>query len=74
MTIVYTTGDYTVTQVSQSLFVVAAERTGTLAYFDSLATAERRGHEMAHAHSVSLWHTDERGDTRLIASYRNPAV
>ena len=73
MTVPYMTGDYTVTEVGQSFFVVAAERLGTLAYFSSLAMAERRGHEMAAAQSVSLWHTDERGGRHLIASYRNPA-
>jgi hypothetical protein len=73
MTIIYTTGDFTVTEVGPSLFVVAAERTGTLVYFDSLEMAERQGRAMAQTQRVSLWHSTERGDRRLIASYRSPA-
>jgi hypothetical protein len=48
-------GGFAVTQLGPTLFVVAAERIGTRAYFDSAKTAERQGHEMARAHGVSWW-------------------
>jgi hypothetical protein len=75
MTVVYTVGDFAVTQVGPTLFVVAAERIGTLAYFDNIEAAEHQGHRMARAHGVSLWRVETGHPTasRLIASYRNLA-
>jgi hypothetical protein len=72
MSVVYTVGDFAVTQLGPTLFVVAAERIGTLAYFDNAETAERQGHEMARAHGVSLWRIEagHPSEARLIISYR----
>ena len=71
LAVIYTVGDFTVAQVGTSLFTVGSEPFGTLAYISTLAEAERRGHEMAKTHGVSLWLADvTHPRTFLIASYR----
>jgi hypothetical protein len=73
MSPIYTVGDFTVAQVGPALFTVGSEPFGTLAYISTLAEAERRGHELAQTHGVSLWLADvTHPRTFLIATYRPP--
>lgn len=73
MAVVYTVGDVTLTEIRPNLFTVAAEGTGTLAYFDTLARAEHHGHELAKGRGVSLWRVNVTPPrSTLIASYRQP--
>jgi hypothetical protein len=75
VTAVYTTGDFTVTVLGHpTLSSVSSERVGQgpyLAYCSS-ETAERKGHELAKIHGVSLWRGTETnpGIRTIIATYR----
>jgi hypothetical protein len=79
-TVVYMAGDFTVTVLGPpTLYSVSSERVGQgpyLAYCDTSKTAERKGHELAKVHGVSLWRGTESdpGIRTLIASYRSPQV
>jgi hypothetical protein len=76
MAVVYTVGDFTVTELGPPvLFSLSSERVGSgpyLAYCDNREAAERKGRNLAQRYGVSLWkaaasHPDSR---ILIASYR----
>ena len=68
---VYTPGDFTLIEVSPTLFRVSSED-GSLAYFASRLRAEQQGHETAKERGVTLWRGIEgKPQARtLIASYR----
>jgi hypothetical protein len=72
---VYMPGDFTVTVPGPpTVSSISSERVGQGPYlaFCSSETAERKGHELAKLHGVSLWRASETnpGIRTLIATYR----
>ncbi len=67
-----TAGDFCIFRFDRNVYTLESDVTGVIAYFNTAAEAELRGHEMAKVACVRLWRASSAGVLTLAASFRQP--
>jgi len=65
-----TSEDFCIFRLDRNVYTLESDVTGVIAYFNTTAEAELRGHEMAKVACVSLWRASNAGVLTLVASFR----